>query len=107
MLVSDVPLKVITAVLLAAVTVVGAIVAAREELVEAVPVTVDKFIVTPDGIPLNVTRICVELSTATPLLLFWAADLQQLEQPSVKIKAPTVLATLPLVKIVAVPAEAP
>jgi len=107
MLVSDVPVKLITAVLVAAVTVVGEITPTREELDVAVPEWVPRVSVTPDGIPLNVMRICVELSTATPLLLFWAAVLQQLEQPSVKINAPAALATLPFVKIVAVPAGLP
>jgi len=79
--------------------------AAKELLLEAVPVFVDKLSVTPAGTLLNVSRICVELSTTdAPLLPFCDLVLQQLAQPSVKIKAPCDLAILPLVKIVAVPA---
>ena len=96
-----------TAVLADDVMLVVAMVAANDELDEAVPMftALGKAIVTPAGRLLNVKRICVELATRVPSLLpFCVLVLQQFAQPSVRMNAPCDLATFLLVKIVAAPA---
>jgi hypothetical protein len=102
-MVSGLVWKSMIAVLEADVTVDGETIAYRLELLELVPVARARLSVTPAGILLNVSRICEELSTGAPELLSCVAVLQHAAQPSVRINAPWALATVPLVKIVAVP----
>ena len=102
----DVPVILITEVLAVDVMLVLPIVAARDELLDVVPVatTLCSPIVTPAGTLLKVNRICVEFGSGAPALPFCVAFLQQLAQPSVKINAPADLAIFLFVKMVAVPA---
>lgn len=103
-------LKSITAVLAVDVMLEFPTEAAKEELLEVVPIGgggTAKVIVTPAGTLLNVRRICVELLSAVPELPFCVLVLQQLAQPSVKINAPADLAIFRFVKMVAEPEGPP
>src|SRR5438874_925222 len=103
-MVSGLVTKSMIAVLDADVTDDGETIAYKLPLFVLLPVDRFRESVTPAGRLLNVSRICEELSTGTPELLSCVAVLQQAAQPSVRINAPWALATVPLVKIVAVPA---
>lgn len=103
-MVSGLVWKSIVAVLAAVVTVVGLTTAYELALFELVPVEIANDRVTPAGRLLNVRRIWDELLTGVPELLYCVAVLQQAAQPSLKMNAPWDLATVPLVKMVAVPA---
>jgi len=102
-MVSGLVWKSMIAVLEADVTVDGETIAYKLALLLLLPVDSARESVTPAGILLNVSRICEELSTGAPELLSCVAVLQQDAQPSVRMNAPWALATVPLVKMVAVP----